>query len=158
MIWRSRGAARLAATFMLGVACAIWLLPVIAGPRVQQLRLERDESRSEVEALRGEVLKLKESLQEQNQVRPLVKRAQVEIHGVDDRVRLAVQSRIQKQLHEEQVGRPLDDISPVLLLSRLQGKESLMEVDGVRYQLEVKLLVIGPELMLFAELSPVKGD
>lgn len=147
---------RLAAVFMLGVACAIWLFPLLAGPQMQQLRLDRDKAAAEAESLRGEVLKLKEALQER-QVRPLVKRARAEISGVDERVRLAVERQLQQEMHESQVGRPLDDISPVLLLSRLQGKKSLMEVDGVQYQLDVKLLVVGPELILYGELFPVKA-
>lgn len=145
------------AAFLLGAACALWLLPVLLGPRMQQLRLERDGARAEAEALRGEVLTLKEALQ-RNQARPLVKRAQVEIHGADDRVRVEVERRLQRQLQESQVGRPIDDISPVLLLSRLQGRESLLEVDGVRYQLEAKLLVIGPEIRLYGELVSLKAD
>ncbi|MFZ5814783.1 MAG: hypothetical protein ACOY93_05725 [Bacillota bacterium] len=144
---------RLLAAFATGVAFAIWLFPVIAGPRVQRLRLERDEALTKVEALQAEVVKLKEAQRKQ----PLqceVLRARAEMEGPDQRVGLEAGRRIQKELADEQVGRRIDDISFLMLYGRYQGR--LMEIDGILYQIEVRALTIGPEVTLYGRLVPVE--
>jgi hypothetical protein len=151
---RAQTATRLGAAFMLGVTCSLWLFPVVFGPQVQGLRLQRDEARVRAERLEGEIAKLKESLQSQ-QGHPSVKRVQVQIEGPDHRVVLEAERRIAKQLTEQYAGRPIDDISSFLLARRVQG--SIQEIDGVRYQLDVELMIVGPELSLYGVLAPVKG-
>ncbi len=145
-------ASRLMAAFAVGVATAIWLFPVIAGPKVQQLRLERDEALAKVEALQDEVVKLKEA-ERKRPGQSEVLRARAEIEGPDQRVGLEAGRRIQKELSDEQIGRRIDDISFLLLYSRYHGR--LMEIDSILYQVEVKALVIGPELTLYGRVKPV---
>lgn len=144
---------RLLAAFAIGVAVAIWLFPVLAGPRVQRLRLERDGALAQVEALQAEVVKLKEAARKRPE-HCEVQRARAEMDGPDQRVGLEAGRRIQKELAGEQIGRRIEDISFLLLYSRYQGQ--LMEIDGVLYQVEVKALSIGPELTLYGRLQPVK--
>jgi hypothetical protein len=146
------GANRLAAAFALGTACAIWLFPVMLGPRVQQLRLERDALATRVEALQAEVLRLKEDERKRQQV-PLVRRTRVEMRAPDERVRLEAVRRLQKAL-AGQVGRPVDDISPYLLYTDLQGTD--MQIDGVRYRLDIRFMAISSELTLVGQITPVK--
>ncbi|MFZ5828381.1 MAG: hypothetical protein ACOY94_29110 [Bacillota bacterium] len=146
-------ASRLLSAFAIGVAAAIWLFPVIAGPRVQQLRLERDEAISKVEALQAEVVKLKEA-ERKRSVGCEVRRARAEMEGPDDRVGLEAGRRIQKELSAEQIGRRIDDISFLMLYTRYHGQ--LMEIDGILYQVEVKGVAIGPELTLYGKLKPVE--
>lgn len=147
-------ALRLGTAFALGVACALWLFPVIAGPRMQELRLARDKAEQEAESLREEVAKLKQAAQNQ-QWQPRVSRARVEVEAPDQRVAVEAKRRLHKEL-TQLVGRPLDDISFLLLYTRLQG--ALMVIDGVKYRLEVKAIVIAPELRLYGGLSPVKSQ
>jgi len=139
---------------MTGVACSLWLFPVLAGPAVQSLRLERDEARGRVETLETEVRKLKESLQSR-QSSPAVKRIYVQVEGPDDRVVLEAERRLKKQLTEQYAGHAVDDISSFLLARRLQG--GILEIDGLRYQLDLDLVVVGPELAIYGVLNPVKG-
>ncbi|MDF2629129.1 MAG: hypothetical protein K0R39_2960 [Symbiobacteriaceae bacterium] len=142
-------ATRLGAAFMTGVACALWLFPVLAGPAVQQLRLDRDAARARAETLETEVRTLKESLQK----RPsglVVRRITVQIEGPDARVVVEGERRLQTQLTELYAGRPIDDISAFILNRRLQGH--LLEIDGVRYQFTVELVIIGPELAVYGVL------
>lgn len=139
---------------MLGVSCSLWLFPIIAGPRVQQLRLQRDAALGQVEKLEAEVAKLKESLQKR-QGNPSVKEIHVQVEGPDHRVVLEAERRLAKQLTEQYAGRAIDDISPFLLARRVQG--SIQEIDGVRYQIDVDLVVVGPELSLYGTLAPVKS-
>lgn len=152
--WATAG--RLTAAFTLGLASAIWLFPVIAGPRVQQLRLERDEAITRVDALEAEVVKLKEAERTRCADQCEVRRAGAQIDGPDQRVGLEAGRRIQKELADEQVGRRIDDISFLMLYSRFHGR--LMEIDGILYQLEVKALTIGPEVTLYGRLGPVEED
>lgn len=147
------GATRLAAAFALGCAVMIWLLPVIAGPGVQRLRLERDEALARVEMLEAEIAKLQAA--ERKPVVCEINRARAEIEGPDERVGLEAARRIQKELAAEQIGRQLDNVSFLILYGRYQGR--LMEIDGVTYQLHVQGLAIGPELALFGRLSQVDG-
>lgn len=146
-------AMRLAATFALGCAVALWLLPIIAGPMVQRLRLERDEALARVEMLEAEVSKLQAA--ERRPVVCAITRARSEIEGPDERVGLEAARRIQKELAAEQIGRQLDNVSFLILYGRYHGR--LMEIDGVTYQLEVQGLSVGPELALFGRLSRVDG-
>ncbi len=145
---------RLAAAFMLGFACAIWVFPVLGGPTVQKLRLERDEARTKVEALQSEVLTLKEALRSQ-QVEPVIKAVRVQMDHKDRRVRVEAQRRLQKQLWDEYVGRAIGDVSSLLLWQKIQGV--VLDIDGVRYQLDVDLIGIGPgsELLLIGSLTPL---
>lgn len=145
-------ASRLLAAFTTGLAVAIWLFPVIAGPRVQQLRLERDQAMARVEALQAEVVKLKEADRKQPG-QAVVLRARAEVEAPDQRVALEAGHRIQKELAEEQVGRRIEEISFLLLYSRYQGR--LLAIDGIRYQVTVRALVIGPEVALYGEVHPV---
>lgn len=146
-------ASRLLASFAVGLAAAIWLFPVIAGPRVQQLRLERDDALSRVEMLQAEVVKLKEA-ERKRPVHCEVGRARAEMEGPDQRVGLEAARRIQKELADEQVGRRVEDISFLILYGRYHGR--LMEIDGVLYQVEVKAVSIGPELTLYGRMAPVE--
>lgn len=145
----------LMASFAMGFAVAIWLLPVMAGSAVQRLRLERDFCLAEVETLEAEVAKL-QSAERKRPVVCQVARVRAEIQGPDERVGLEAARRIQKELAAEQVGRQLENISPVMLYGRYNGQ--LMEIDGVTYQLSVQALLIGPELMLLGRLEPVEKD
>lgn len=145
-------ASRLLAVFALGIATAVWIFPVIAGPRVQRLRLERDEARSMAEALQAEVVKLKEA-ERKRTVQCEVRRARAEMEGPDERVGLEAGRRIQKELADEQIGRRIDDISFLMLYSRYHGR--LMQIDGILYQVEVRALAIGPEMTLYGALKPV---
>jgi hypothetical protein len=150
---RWAGATRLLAAFATGAAVSIWLLPAIAGPTVQRLRLERDGALAQVELLQAEVVKLKEA----ERKRPAqfeVLRVRAEMEGPDRRVGLEAARRLQKELAAEQVGRRVADISFLLLYGKYQGR--LMEIDGVLYQIEVKALVIGQELVLYGRLRPVE--
>lgn len=146
-------AGRLISAFTVGMAVAIWLFPVIAGPRVQRLRLERDQAISKVEALQAEVVKLKQAERKQS-VECEVRRARAEMEGPDDRVGLEAGRRIQKELSDEQIGRRIDDISFLMLYSRYHGQ--LMEIDGILYQVEVRAVAIGPELTLYGKLKSVE--
>ncbi len=142
----------LMASFAMGFAVAIWLLPVLAGPTVQRLRLERDACLAEVEALEAEVAKL-ESAERKRPVVCTIQRVRAEIDGPDERVGLEAARRIQKELAAEQIGRQLENVSPVILYGRYNGR--LMEIDGVTYQLSVQALMIGPELVLLGRVEPV---
>lgn len=146
-------ASRLLSAYTVGLATAIWLFPVIAGPRVQQLRLERDDLLTRVELLQTEVVKLKEA-ERKRPVQFEVLRARAEIEATDQRVGLEAGRRLQKELLNEQVGRRVEDISFLILFGRYHGR--LMEIDGVLYQLEVKAMVIGQELTLYGRVQPVQ--
>lgn len=137
---------------MLGVACALWLLPVIVGPQLQQLRLDRDRWMARAQTLEAEVKKM-QAAASRHRSGPVVTRARVELQVPDERVALEAQRRLQAQLTAEAVGRPVEAVSPLLLYSRLQG--AVLTVDGVRYQLEVRLLSVGAELALFGVLQPL---
>ncbi len=143
----------LLASFAMGFSVAIWLLPVLAGPTVQRLRLERDFCLAQVETLEAEVAKL-QSAERRRPVVCQVARVRAEVDGPDERVGLEAARRIQKELAAEQVGRQLENVSPVLLYGRYNGR--LMEIDGVTYQLSVQALLIGPELMLLGRVEPVE--
>ncbi|HWI66475.1 MAG TPA: hypothetical protein VNT75_31995 [Symbiobacteriaceae bacterium] len=147
-------ATRLVASFLTGMAVALWLFPLLAGPAIQELRLERDAARGQVENLETEVRKLKEGLQKQ-QKSPVVRSVRMQVEGPDPRVVLEAERRLQKQLTEQYAGRPIDGISAFLLTRRLQG--TILDIDGVRYQFDVELVVLGPELTIFGVLNPVKG-
>lgn len=146
-------AIRLLAAFLTGAACSLWLFPLLAGPAVQELRLQRDGARARAETLETEVRKLKETLQNR-QGRPVVKRVTVQVEGPDPRVVLEAERRLQKQLMEQYAGRALDDISSFLLARRLQGH--ILEIDGLRYQFDVELVVVGPELAVSGILVSIK--
>lgn len=152
--WLRGGAARFGATFMLGVACALWLMPLLAGPVVQRLRLDRDEALKRAETAEEQVRKLKEAL-ESRQGSPGVQRVQVQLEGPDHRVVLEAERRVQKQLTSQYAGRPIDDVSPFLVARRLQG--TILEIDGVKYQLDIEVLAVGPELAVYGVLKPLKG-
>lgn len=143
---------RLAAAFCMGVLCALWLLPVWTGATVQRLRLDRDRALAELAALRTEVLRLK--VASARQALPLVKGVSLHVDGPDQRVMLAARERLRKEL-AAQVGRPVDEVNPILLYSQLQGR--LLQFDGLLYQLELKLLIIGAELKLYGSLHPVRN-
>ncbi|HWI51939.1 MAG TPA: hypothetical protein VNT01_07345 [Symbiobacteriaceae bacterium] len=145
---------RLIAAFSIGFACALWLFPLLAGPTIQDLRLQRDEARGRVDTLETEVQKLQESLKNR-QGRLVVKLITVQVEGPDERVILEAERRLKKQLTEQYAGRALDDISAFLLNRRLQGL--ILEIDGIRYQFSVELVVVGPELAVYGVLHPVKG-
>lgn len=145
-------AVRLGAAFMTGMACALWLFPIIAGPAVQQLRLDRDAARARAETLQTEVRKLKESLQKRPSG-PVVRRIAVQIEGPDERVVVEGERRLQTQLTELYAGRPIDDINAFILSRRLQGH--ILEIDGVRYQFSVELIIVGPELAVYGVLRPM---
>lgn len=144
---------RLGAAFMLGVACALWLFPVLAGRQIQQLRIERDEAIAQVEVLRKQVAQLEETERKQ-QGGQVIKRAHAHIEGPnkDRRVALEVERRLQKRLSERE-GDQVAEVSFLILYSQFQG--SLFEVDGVVYQLEVKALAIGPDLVLYGWITPI---
>jgi len=144
---------RLGAAFMLGIACALWLLPVVFGPRMQALRLERDEAWGKVELLESEVRKLKESHQSR-QAGVVVRRIHVQLEGAGDRVVLEAERRLQKQLAEQYMGRRAEEITVLLLTRRLQGL--ILQIDGVGYQLDVELLAVGPELGVYGTIAPLK--
>lgn len=148
-------APRLAAAFALGAACAIWAMPLLLGPRMQQLRLERDEAAARAEALQDEVARLKEEDRLRQQV-PTVSRVRVELTGADRRTLLEAERRMVQQLSEAQVGRPIDQVSAMLVYGLLQGTD--WNIDGVRYNLNIRFLVIGPELILYGELSRLTED
>lgn len=150
MRW-SPNASRLAAAFMVGAASSLWLFPVIVGPRIQQLRMERDEARVEVESLKGQVEQLKEA-ERQRQGRPVIKRIAPHLEG-DQRVVMEAQRRLQQEL-KPQIGRPIDNLQPLELFAKLQG--SYMEIDGVLYRLELRAVAISAEIALFGEVAPVK--
>lgn len=145
---------RLGAAFMIGIACAFWALPLFAGPTVQRLRLERDTARARVEVLEREVAKLKTALQ-RKQGTATVRGVHVTVDGPDHRVVLEAERQLQADLTEQYAGRPVDDISPFLLTRRVQGQ--ILTIDAVRYQFQVELVVVGPELSLYGVLVPVKG-
>ena len=130
----------LLAAFAMGFAIAIWLLPVMAGPTVQRLRLERDAALARVEELEAEVAKL-QAAERRRPVVCQIARVRAEIYGPDERVGLEAARRIQKELAAEQIGRQLENVSPLILYGRYQGR--LMEIDGVMYQLGVQVLMIG---------------
>ena len=144
------GLLRLGAIFLLGFACALWLLPLVAGPEVQRLRLQRDQARGRVEALEAEVKKLKET-QQQGRARPKVERVKVQVEGADERVALEAERRLTKQLAGLYVGRDLDDVDSFLLARRVQGL--LLEIDGVQYQFQLQLLLVARELAVYGELA-----
>lgn len=146
---------RMAASFSLGLACAVWLLPVLAGPAMQRITLERDEYRKRAEALEAQVAKLKEA-RAQDRTVPVVQKVKVQIEGADHRVVVEAERRLEKQLSQQYMGRSLDDVDPFLLTRRVQG--SLLEIDGVRYQLNVALLTVWPELALYGVLDPLKDS
>lgn len=148
-------AARLAAAFALGVACAIWVTPLLLGPRMQQLRLERDEAAAQLEALQTELARLRAEAGQRQQV-PTVGRVRVELTGADRRALLEAERRIGQQLSEGQVGRPIDQVRAMLVYGMLQGTD--WAIDGVRYHLNIRFLVIGPELILYGELAPLTED
>ncbi|HLN61661.1 MAG TPA: hypothetical protein VK464_08930 [Symbiobacteriaceae bacterium] len=141
---------RLGAIFLLGFACALWLLPLVAGPEVQRLRLQRDDARGRVEALEAEVKKLKET-QQQGRARPKVERVKVQVEGAGERVALEAERRLTKQLAGLYVGRDLDDVDAFLLARRVQGL--LLEIDGVQYQFQLQLLLVARELAVYGELG-----
>lgn len=143
----------LLASFAMGFAVAIWLLPVMAGPTVQRLRLERDFCLARVETLEAEVARL-EQAERRRPVVCQVARVRAEIEGPDERVALEAARRIQKELAAEQVGRQLENVSPVILYGRYHGR--LLEIDGITYQLWVQVLLIGPELALLGRVEPVE--
>lgn len=145
---------RLAAAFLIGAACALWLFPVIAGPRVQQLRIDRDEARSAVESLEAELAKLREAA-ETRQGRPVVKGVVVVLEGPDQRVRLEAENRLEKELTST-VGLPVDDAAPMLLYSRLQGR--MIRIDGILYYLDLKWMALGSKLEVYGVLTPVKDE
>jgi len=145
-------ATRLGAAFMTGVACALWLFPIMAGPSIQQLRLDRDPARARAETLETEVRKLKENLQKQPKG-PVVRRITIQIEGPDDRVVVEGERRLQTQLTELYAGRPIEDVSAFILNRRLQGH--ILEIDGVRYQFTVELIIVGPELAVYGVLRPM---
>lgn len=145
-------ATRLGAAFMTGVACALWLFPIMAGPSIQQLRLERDAAQARAKTLETEVRKLSESLQKRPSG-PVVRRVVVQIEGPDNRVVLEGERRLQTQLAELYAGRPIEDVSAFILGRRLQGH--LLEIDGVRYQFTVELIIVGPELAVYGVLRPM---
>lgn len=147
-------AVRLAAAFLTGAACALWLFPLLAGPTIQKLRLERDSARGEVETLKTEVRKLKDSLQ-RPKTGPTVTQVVVQFEGPDRRVVVESERRLQKQLAEQYAGRNIDDVSPFLMARRIQGQ--LLEIDGLRYQVDVELVVVGPELAVYGVLARVPG-
>jgi hypothetical protein len=144
---------RLGAVFMLGVASAFWLFPVIAGPGVQKLRLKADRAEAQAESLQAEVKRLKEAERKRQQV-PMVRRTRVDLRAPDERVKLEAIRRLQKEL-ADQVGRPVDDISPLLLYTDLQGTD--MRIDGVRYRLDIRFMSVGAELALSGQIAPVKN-
>lgn len=145
-------ATRLGAAFMTGAACALWLFPIIAGPSIQQLRLDRDAVRARAETLETEVRKLKESLQKR-QSGPVVRRITIQIEGPDNRVVVEGERRLRTQLTELYAGRPIDDVSAFILNRRLQGQ--ILVIDGVRYQFTVELIIVGPELAVYGVLRPM---
>jgi hypothetical protein len=147
------GANRLGAAFMLGVACALWLFPVIAGPGMQRLRLERDRAGARAESLQAEVNRLTEAERKRQKV-PVVRRTRVDLRAPDERVKLEASRRIQKALAAE-VGRPVDDISPLLLYTDLQGTD--LRIDGVRYRLDIRFMSVGAELAVSGQISPIKN-
>lgn len=148
---------RMVAAFTLGLACAIWLLPVMAGPSMQRITLERDEYRKRAEALEAQVAKLKEAqAKAQDRSEPVVQKVKVHLEGADHRVVVEAERRLEKQLSQQYMGRPLNDVEPFLLTRRVQG--SLLEIDGVRYQLDVDLLTVWPDLALYGVLEPLKGS
>jgi hypothetical protein len=149
------GAPRLAAAFLLGAICSFWLLPVVAGPEVQRLRLQRDEARGRVEALEAEVQKLKET-EQKGRTGPTVQRLKVRVEGADQRVTLEAERRLVKMLTPLYVGRPLSGVDSFLLARRVQGV--LWEIDGVQYQLDIELLVVASELAVYGVLAPAKGS
>jgi hypothetical protein len=151
---RSALAIRLLCAFLIGGACAFSLLPLVAGPTVQRLRLERDEARGRAETLEAEVSKLKVALQ-RKQSAPTVRHVSLVVDGPDHRVVVEAERRLTKELTEQYAGRPIEDISPFLLTRRVQGE--LLTIDGVRYQLKVELVVLGPEIALYGVLAPLKG-
>jgi hypothetical protein len=140
--------------FILGMAAALWLFPILVGPQMQRLRIERDRSVDEVQSLRSELVKLKEA-QRSPQWRPVIKVAEVKLEGeVGDRVLLEAQKRVKKELTEHYVGRPLDDVSDLMLFAKFQGRE--WEIDGVRYRLEIRVVTIRAELTLYGILAAEK--
>lgn len=145
--------ARLLAAFLLGLACAVWLVPAVAGPLVQRLRLERDQARAEAEELRADVNRLQEAERKKQAKKPVVRRARALIEGPDQRVALEVERRLQQQL-APQVGRPVEEISFMLLYASLHG--SIMTIDGVLYRISVRTIVIGQELTVYGSASTVK--
>ncbi|HEY8347574.1 MAG TPA: hypothetical protein VIL07_09925 [Symbiobacteriaceae bacterium] len=145
-------ALRLLAVFALGVACGLWVTPLLVGPRMQQLRLERDEAAARVEALEAEVTRLRELARQHRQV-PTVNRVRVELTGADRRTLLEAERRLTQQLSERQVGRPVDQVSAMMVYGMLQGTD--WTIDGVRYNLDIRFMVIGPELTLYGQLTPV---
>lgn len=145
---------RLAAAFLIGAACALWLFPVIAGPQVQQLRIERDEARSTVESLEAELAKLRETA-EKRQGRPVVKGVTVLLEGPDQRVRVEAETRLEKEL-APMVGLPVDEAAPMLLYSRLQGR--MIRIDGLLYYLDLKWMSLGARLEVYGILKPVKDE
>lgn len=151
---RLAAATRLLAAFLTGVACALWLFPLLAGPAIQELRLDRDAARGQVETLETEVRKLKESLQK-HQKSPVVRGVRLQVEGPDPRVVLEAERRLQKQLTEQYAGRPIDQISAFLLTRRLQG--TILDIDAVHYQFDVELVVLGPEMTIFGVLRKVAG-
>lgn len=151
---RGRSWTQLGAVFMLGIACSFGLFPILMGPQIQRLRLERDQAFAEADALRTEILKLREAQQKQPD-HPTVRRVRVMLDGSGERVLLEAERRIQKLLQEE-VGRRIDDISSLLIMQKFQGKGSELQIDGVTYYLEIKVLVIGPEISLYGVLTSAK--
>lgn len=148
------GALRLAAAFMLGMACALWLFPVLAGRTVQELRLARDREQARAGALATELQQMRDA-ENRRQSGSVVKRTHAHVEGPDkdQRVALEVERRLQKRLAEHE-GRPVGEISFLLLYSKFQG--NLFEVDGVLYQLDVKAVaLVGPDLTLYGVIVPV---
>jgi hypothetical protein len=153
--WRTAG--RLLAAFATGLATAIWLFPVMAGPQIQRLRLERDQALARTEELEEQLAKLKEA-GEGGSTPYDVQRVRAEIDGPDERVGLEAERRLQKEL-ARLLGRRVESVSAVGLYTRHQGR--LMEIDGLLYQLEVRTITIAPELSLYGELqqvTPGKGS
>ncbi len=145
---------RLAAAFLLGAACALWLFPVLAGRQIQQLRLQRDEAQARAGRLEGEVAKLKEA-ERKRQSGLVVQRTRAHIEAPDKekRVALEVEGQLQKRLSEYE-RRPVSEVSFLMLYANFQG--NLFEVDGVLYQLDVKAVAIGTELILYGMIAPVR--
>jgi len=144
---------RLAAAFLLGIACSLWLLPVLVGPRIQELRLERDEALARVKGLEEEAARLKASLKTK-QTGPVVKHVDVQLTGADRRVLLEAERRIQKELSATYVGRGVEEVVPFVLARRVQG--DIYTIDGVRYQLQVSLIAVGSTVAIYGELELLK--
>lgn len=149
---RPESASRAMALVAIGAACALWLFPVLAGPRVQQLRLERDGARAEVEALRNEISHLRK-ISAEGRGAPLVKRVSAVVDGPDRRVTLEAEQLLKRELAAH-VGRAVEEVSPVLIYSRLHGR--LLTIDGIDYTMEIRLLTLSTDLRAYAVLRPIQ--